>query len=258
MQDLKIAMVQTAQYWEDIDANLKHFREKIEAIKEHVDIIVLPEMFSTGFSMNPSKLAESMEGRTIGWMNEMAKSADAVITGSIIIAEHGHYYNRLIWMQPDGQHQYYDKRHLFSMAGEEKEYTAGTKKLLVSVHGWKICPLVCYDLRFPVWMRNTEEYDVLIFTANWPIKRVHQWCKLLLARAIENQCYVIGLNRIGVDGGGFEYTGNSMAVDTQGEIIVEIGNEDKTEIVTLNHEALELTRRYMPFLADRDSFEINK
>jgi omega-amidase len=256
MQDLKIAMVQSQQHWEDIDANLTMYGEKIQNIIGPVDIIVLPEMFSTGFTMNPLHLAEQMNGKTVDWMRLTANRTKAAITGSLIIEEDGNYYNRLVWMQPDGKWSIYNKRHLFSMAGEERVYTPGTEKLVVTVNGWKICPMVCYDLRFPVWIRNVEKYDVLLFTANWPEKRVHQWRKLLQARAIENQCYVIGVNRVGKDGNGFDYTGSSMMVDAQGEIRLEIGNEDKTETATLNYEALSFTRRYMPFLNDMDAFEI--
>jgi len=256
MQDLKIAMIQSQLHWEDIDPNLTMFGDKIKAIKEPVDIIVLPEMFSTGFSMKPEGIAEQFPGKALMWMTDMAREMDCVITGSIMTEEEGHYYNRLIWMQPTGSFSIYNKRHLFSMAGEEKVYTPGSTKLVETIKGWKICPMVCYDLRFPVWIRNVEEYDALIFVANWPEKRIQQWRKLLQARAIENQCFVVGLNRVGKDGNDFNYTGSSMAVDTQGEIMAEIGNEEKAEFVTLNHESLELTRRYMPFLADMDGFEI--
>jgi omega-amidase len=256
MQDLKIAMVQSQLHWEDIDANLSMFGDKISAINEQVDIIVLPEMFATGFSMKPEGKAEKMDGKSINWMKSMASKSNAVVTGSLMMEEDGKFYNRLIWMRPDGTYSYYNKRHLFSMAGEEKVYTPGNKKLIETVKGWKICPMICYDLRFPVWIRNLENYDVLIFAANWPEKRIQQWRKLLQARAIENQCFVIGLNRVGKDGNDFAYIGHSMMVDTQGEIQLEIENEEKTAIVTLNYESLTLTRRYMPFLADRDQFEL--
>jgi len=256
MQDLKIALVQSQLHWEDVDANLKTFEGRIKAIPEPVDIIVLPEMFSTGFSMNPSKLFETMNGKAVNWMKTTAKKANAVITGSLIIEENGHYYNRLIWMQPNGSFEYYDKRHLFSMAGEEKVFTPGDKKLIVTVKGWKICPMVCYDLRFPVWVRNVENYDLLIFAANWPDKRIEHWRKLLQARAIENQCFVAGVNCVGKDGNGIEYSGHSLWVNSQGEIQEEAISEEKTMIATLNEESLIFTRRYMPFLNDRDEFQL--
>jgi omega-amidase len=258
MQDLKIALVQSIQHWEDIPANLEMFDQKVKFLNGKADIIVLPEMFSTGFSMNPEKLAETMEGPAVAWMMQAAKSADAVISGSLIIKENGNYYNRLVWMKPDGSMEYYDKRHLFSMAGEEKIYTPGTKKLIVDVKGWKVCPMVCYDLRFPVWIRNAEQYDVLIFSANWPDRRIQHWRKLLQARAIENQCFVIGVNRVGKDGNDFEYRGHSMFIDTQGDIEIEIKDEEKTEIAVLKYDTLKFTRRYMPFLDDMDGFSVNR
>jgi predicted amidohydrolase len=256
MQDLKIAMVQSFQYWEDIDANLKMFGEKVRSITEPVDIIVLPEMFSTGFSMNPASLYETMDGKALNWMKAFATESNAVITGSLIIKENENYYNRLVWMHPDGSYETYDKRHLFSMAGEEKVFSPGDKKLIVELKGWKICPMVCYDLRFPVWIRNVENYDLLLFVANWPDKRIEHWRKLLQARAIENQCFVVGVNRIGKDGNEIPYTGHSMFVNSQGEILTEIINEDKVEIITCNDESLIMTRRHMPFLNDRDRFRL--
>ena len=256
MQDLKIAMVQSFQHWEDIDANLNMFGEKIRSINEPVDIIVLPEMFSTGFSMNPALLFETMDGMAVAWMKAIASETNAVITGSLIIKENDNYYNRLVWMRPDGSYETYDKRHLFSMAGEEKVFSSGNEKLIVEVKGWKICPMVCYDLRFPVWIRNVENYDLLLFVANWPDKRIEHWRKLLQARAIENQCFVVGVNRVGLDGNEIPYTGHSMFVNSQGEIQTEIIDENKIEIITLNDESLIITRRYMPFLNDRDGFEI--
>jgi len=254
MQDLKIAMVQSFQHWEDIDANLKMFGEKIRSISEPVDIIVLPEMFSTGFSMNPASLYETMDGKAVNWMKAMASESKAVIAGSLIIKENENYYNRLVWIRPDGSYNTYDKRHLFSMAGEEKVFAPGSEKLIVVVNGWKICPMVCYDLRFPVWIRNVENYDLLLFVANWPDKRIEHWRKLLQARAIENQCFVVGVNRVGLDGNEIPYTGHSMFVNSQGEIQAEIIDEEKIEIINLNDESLNITRKYMPFLNDRDGF----
>lgn len=256
MQNLKIALVQTILHWEDREANLRMLDEKFMGLKGKADIIVLPEMFSTGFSMEPAKLAETMNGISVNWMLDKAKELNSVITGTVIIEEENAYYNRLIWAEPEGGIHTYDKKHLFTMTGEEKAYTHGDQKLIIEYKGWKICPMICFDLRFPVWIRNTEDYDMLIFEANWPEKRIHHWQKLLYARAIENQCYVIGVNRVGEDGGGFNYTGNSMAINPSGESIVEIENEEKIEIVTLNYEEIIKTRRYMQFLKERDEFRI--
>jgi len=256
MQDLKIALVQSRLHWEDIDANLAMFSKKLEPLAGQADIIVLPEMFSTGFSMNPSKLFETIDGKAVNWMKDTASKTNAIITGSLIIKDNEHYYNRLIWMRPDGSFEHYNKRHLFSMAREEEVFTPGQEKIIVEVKGWKICPMVCYDLRFPVWIRNIENYDALIFAANWPERRIQHWRKLLQARAIENQCYAIGVNIVGNDGNGIDYTGHSMFIDPQGEAVAEIQNEEKTEIVTLKEESVSFTRRYMPFLHDKDEFTI--
>jgi predicted amidohydrolase len=258
MQDLKLALVQSTLQWEDVDGNLKMFTEKLEKVTSGPDIIILPEMFTTGFTMHPKGLAESMDGKAVKWMTETAKSKKAVITGSLIVEEKDHFYNRLIWACPDGTLDYYDKHHLFSMAGEEKVYTPGNKKLVVEVNGWKICPMVCYDLRFPVWIRNTENYDLLIFSANWPEKRILHWRKLLQARAIENQCYVAGVNRYGQDGNEIRYEGSSMVVDPMGEIQTEIVCMDSIAVQSLNYSEITKVRRHMPFLKDMDRFTIEK
>lgn len=249
-------MVQTHLHWEKPEDNRKMFEDKLEDLQTPADIFLLPEMFTTGFTMEPKELAESMSGKSVAWMQKMANLKNAVITGSLIIEENGAYYNRLIWMQPDGQVQWYNKKHLFSMAGEDEVYFPGSEKLLVSWKGWKICPMICYDLRFPVWVRNTEDYDLLLFAANWPERRIMHWRKLLQARAIENQCFVIGVNRVGLDGNGVNHTGNSMAVDPMGEILIEIENQDSIAIASLDYDEITRARRYMPFLKDRDSFEL--
>lgn len=256
MQDLKIALVQSFLHWEDKGANLFMFEGKLRNLSTPVDIIVLPEMFSTGFSMQPEKFAEPMSGFAVDWMQKMAVALNAVITGSLIIKENGAYFNRLIWAQPDGELYWYNKRHLFSMAGEEKVYFPGSDKLIVEWKGWKICPMICYDLRFPVWIRNVENYDLLLFVANWPERRVQHWRKLLQARAIENQCYVVGVNRVGDDGNGIAHSGNSMFIDPQGEIGFEILGQDIISVANLNYEEIVKTRRYMPFLSDRDQFKL--
>jgi omega-amidase len=256
MQDLKVALVQSHLHWEKPADNRKMFEDKLEDMQTPADIFLLPEMFTTGFTMEPKGLAENMSGETVAWLQKIANLKNAVVTGSIIIEENGAYYNRLIWMQPDGQVQWYNKKHLFSMAGEEKVYFPGSEKLLVTWKGWKICPMICYDLRFPVWVRNVEDYDLLLFAANWPERRIMHWRKLLQARAIENQCFVIGVNRVGLDGKGINHTGNSMAVDPMGEILLEIENQDAIAIASLDQDELVRARRYMPFLKDRDSFEL--
>ena len=206
MQNLKLAYIQTTLQWEEPGNNLKHFSQKISEIDELVDLIILPEMFTTGFTMHPQALAEPMMGPSMEWMAKHALERSCVVTGSLIIEAEGHYYNRLIWMPPDGRFQYYDKNHLFSYAGENEHYTRGQNKLIVKLKGWKIMPLICYDLRFPVWSRNRHipgdgfSYDCLLYVANWPSARSHAWRILLMSRAIENLCYVVGVNRIGIDG----------------------------------------------------------
>ncbi|MCX6350741.1 MAG: amidohydrolase [Bacteroidetes bacterium] len=256
MQDLRITLIQSNLVWEDRDANLNHFTNKIKPLKGNTDLIVLPEMFTTGFSMNPAPNAETMQGKSVAWMAQTAAETGACIAGSLIIEEAGNYYNRLIWASPQGEILQYNKRHLFTMAGEEKVYTAGAEKLITTLHGWRICPMICYDLRFPVWVRNTEEYDVLIFVANWPAARAQHWQKLLPARAIENQCYAIGVNRIGIDGTEKPYQGDSQIINPMGEEILNLAAADDTATATLSYEALTKTRRYMPFLKDRDGFSM--
>jgi omega-amidase len=241
MQHIKLALIQTELHWEGTDANLDHFSGKISEIPEAVDLIVLPEMFTTGFTMEPHGLAEKMDGRAIAWMARHASERSCVVTGSLVIEDGGRYYNRLIWMPPDGRLSFYDKVHLFSYAGEDKNYSRGDKRLIVSLKGWKIMPQICYDLRFPVWSRNRHvegpdfDYDCLLNVANWPSSRSHAWRILLMARAIENMCYVVGVNRIGVDGRNIVYSGDSVVLDPLGESLSTLlPNADATEIVTLN------------------------
>lgn len=260
--DLKVTIIQSELHWENVDKNLAMFSEKIDAISEPTDVIVLPEMFNTGFSMYSKELAENMNGKTVNWMKEQAKRSDAVVTGSLIIEEHNNFYNRLIWVQPDGDFYTYDKRHLFRMADENESFSAGTKRLIVNYKGWRICPLICYDLRFPVWSRNTSNketpaYDCLIYIANWPAARKAPWSKLLEARAIENQCYVIGANRIGEDGKNIAYSGNSVIVNAKGEVISNIP-ENTAYSETINLKLVELNdfRADFPVSMDGDEFEI--
>ena len=266
MSTLTITIIQTNLHWEDKVANLQMLEEKILSIKEKTEIVVLPEMFSTGFSMQPEKLAETMEGETVQWMKRLAAKKKIILTGSVIIEEDGHYFNRLIWMLPNGQYGVYDKRHRFAYAGEDDHYTAGTKRMIASVKGWKINLLVCYDLRFPVWARQTPslegesrgevEYDVLIYVANWPEKRIHAWKTLLQARAIENQCFVVGVNRVGDDGNNIHYSGESMLADPMGEVLYTKKDAEDVFSITINKSPLQEVREKLPFLKDADNFKI--
>ncbi len=256
MPDLKVTLIQTSLHWENIEENLKHFGQLFSKIHEQTDLIVIPEMFSTGFSMNTKRLAEKMDGKTIQWLKEQSEKTGAVITGSVIISDNGNFYNRLIWMRPDGTYDTYDKRHMFGMGEEDKFYTPGEKRLIVSLKDWKICPQVCYDLRFPVWNRNRNDYELLIFVANWPERRNFAWKHLLQARAIENQSYVIGVNRIGNDGNGIYHSGDSALIDPLGEVIFTQADTAFIKTMTISKERLEYVRAKMPFLQDADDFEI--
>jgi omega-amidase len=264
-QNLNITLIQADLHWENIDANLAMFSAKTERINGATDIIILPEMFSTGFSMNAPSLAEKMDGKAVNWMKQTAAAKNCVVTGSLIIAEpvgrsksEMRYYNRLVWMPPDGEYLYYDKRHLFSLSKEEMVFTPGNQRLVAEWKGWKICPLICYDLRFPVWSRNNGYgYDLLLYVANWPERRVYAWKQLLVARAIENQCYVAGVNRVGNDGMDFYYSGDSMVVDTMGNVLYHKSEGEDVFTVELNYEALLKTRESLPFLKDADQFSLN-
>jgi predicted amidohydrolase len=228
----------------------------IASNKDLHEVVVLPEMFATGFSMKPELMAETMNGSSVAWMKRMAAQYRCIITGSLMIEEEGKYYNRLVWMQPDGICGHYDKRHLFAFAGEDQHYTNGSKRFIASVKGWKICLMVCYDLRFPVWLRNqNEEYDVLIVVANWPERRSLAWRTLLQARAIENQSYTVGVNRVG-DDIHVHYNGDSSVFAPLGETIWQQSNDACVHTVTLNKEALQQVRNDLPFLKDADRFVI--
>ncbi|WP_136153045.1 nitrilase family protein [Flavobacterium sangjuense] len=253
---MKIALIQTTLAWENPMENRSHLVQKINGFIEEVDLIVLPEMFSTGFTMNPKAVAETMQGETVSWLQHLAKAKNCAITGSLVIEEKGNYYNRLVFVFPNGDIKTYDKRHLFSLAGEDKSYSAGTEKLIVEYKGFRICPLVCYDLRFPVFSRNVENYDVLLYVANWPKLRISAWDILLKARAVENMCYTIGVNRIGTDNNNLEYIGHSQAVDFLGNYLLEPQETEGIFIVSLDKEKLLETRSKMAFLDDRDNFEI--
>ncbi|HSK13655.1 MAG TPA: amidohydrolase [Phnomibacter sp.] len=260
MKDLRITTIQTDLHWEDKAANLAMFAEKLEHIHD-AEVIVLPEMFSTGFSMKPELLSEGMDGSTVRWMRDMTSKHRIILTGSLMVTEGGKYYNRLIWMQPNGQMGIYDKRHLFAYAGEHEHYAAGTKRVVASVKGWRILLLTCYDLRFPVWARQQlrdgePEYDAIIYVANWPERRSHAWKSLLLARAIENQCYVVGVNRVGNDGNGIYHSGDSMVIDPLGEVLYHRAHHQETATHLLQRAHLDDIRAKLPFWKDGDPFQL--
>ena len=261
MSTLTITTIQSNLFWEDKAANLHMLEKKINSIEEKTEIMVLPEMFSTGFSMQPELFAEIMDGETVEWMKRISKENGIILTGSIIIEEAGKYFNRLVWMLPNGQYGYYDKRHLFAYGEEDKHYSAGNKRLIASVKGWKINLLICYDLRFPVWARQQAnesgpEYDLLIYVANWPEKRSHAWKTLLCARAIENQCYVVGVNRVGSDANSIYYSGNSLVIDPLGQVLYHMADEEDVNTLTLSKDKLDEVREKFPFWKDADGFNM--
>ncbi len=253
--NLRVTPVQANLVWENKQANLAHLTELITDVKD-TDLIILPEMFTTGFSMTPHKFAETMQGDTLRWMQNTAREKHAAIIGSLIISENEKFYNRLIFMQPSGEFSSYDKRHLFSFAGEDKHYTAGNTHLIVELNGWKIKPLICYDLRFPVWSRNKKDYDILVYIANWPDVRSKAWDCLLYARAIENQAYTIGVNRVGTDGNGIYHSGGSLIISPKGNKMsaIQVDKED-IETVELSYTDLHKFRVKFPALNDADKFQ---
>ncbi|MBG9375430.1 amidohydrolase [Panacibacter sp. DH6] len=265
MSSLTITLIQTKLFWEDRQANLSMLSEKIDSIKEQTELVVLPEMFTTGFSMRPHALAETMDGDAVAWMKETARNKRVILTGSLIIKEHDRYFNRLIWMLPNGTYGFYDKRHLFAFAGEDKFYQPGSRRLIASVKGWRVNLQVCYDLRFPVWARQQQmlveeadkcEYDLLLYVANWPERRKNAWITLLQARAIENQCFVAGVNRVGEDGNDIYHSGNSMVVSPLGEVLYTKEHQEDIFTVTLQKNVLDETRSRFPFWKDADYFTI--
>lgn len=258
MEKLKTAVIQVDLAWENPEKNRGLFYDKITQIEDEVNLIILPEMFSTGFSMNAGELAEPPQGPTFKWMQKIASERNSAVTGSVIVEEDDKYYNRLYFVFADGSFEKYDKKHTFTLAEEHKTYTAGTEKLIVEYKGWKICPLICYDLRFPVWARNTEDYDLLIYVANWPETRVHAWDVLLQARAIENMAYCIGVNRTGSDGNAYRYNGHTAVYDCLGKSLFNNSREiEFTEVVTLDKSHLTEVREKLKFLQDRDSFSLH-
>ena len=263
---LTVATIQADLVWEDKAANLDRFQEKIEALSSEVELVILPEMFTTGFSMSPQTLAETADGETIAWMKQLSQDRNIVIVGSMIAKENDAYFNRLICMLPTGSYGIYDKRHLFSFAGEENHYSAGNKRLIASIKGWKLNLQICYDLRFPVWARQqmkvsekeeiVPEYDMLVYVANWPERRIHAWRTLLCARAIENQSYVIGVNRVGNDGNGIYHNGSTMIIGPLGEVLYHAVDEEDICEMTLSKEELKDIRNKFSFLKDGDDFNI--
>lgn len=263
MQNLTVTIVQSTLYWEDPARNLEMFGEKIASIQENTDMIVLPEMFTTGFTMNPQTAAEPVNGPALVWMKQMAASRNCVVCGSVAMEDGGKFYNRFFWVRPDGSFETYDKRHLFTYAGENKDYVCGSGKLIVELKGWKIMPLICYDIRFPVWSRNRYregqgfDYDVLLYVASWPAPRSHAWRIMLMARAIENQSYVIGVNRLGADENKIQYTGDSAVINPLGENLSNfLPNQEGLETVVLPRCHLDGFRDSFRVWADWDDFQL--
>lgn len=265
MASLTISTIQTNIIWEDKLANLDLLQKKIESIEQRTEVVILPEMFSTGFSMNTALLSETMDGETVSWMKRISREKNIILTGSLIIEEENKFFNRLIWMMPNGQFGYYDKRHLFAFSEEDKYYSAGNKRLIASVKGWKLNMQICYDLRFPVWARQQlvsvdetlqPEYDVLVYVANWPERRSRAWKTLLSARAIENQCFVVGVNRVGTDGKGNYHSGDSLIINPVGEVQYHFADDEDVFTITLEKEILQQHREKLPFLKDADDFSI--
>lgn len=257
LPDLRVTLVQTELFWHDPAANRRMLGDTLRALAGVTHLVVLPEMFTTGFTMEPERMAEVANGASIDWMRDTARTLNAVVIGSISTLDGGRFYNRLTWMRPDGTSATYDKRHLFGMAGESEHYTAGTQRLVVELHGWRVCPMICYDLRFPVWSRNRDDYDVLIYVANWPSRRRQAWHTLLKARAVENLCYCVGVNRVGVDGAGVEHRGDTMAFDFLGQPMFEQFEGPFIQTVALERAALDDHRSSFPAHVDADRFDIH-
>lgn len=254
---MKISLIQTATHWHDAQANQQHFHELLDSVPAETDIVVLPEMFSTGFTMSSREVAEPMDGPTAGWLINEAQRRQKTLCGSVVIEEAGKFYNRFLWVTPDGIEVTYDKRHRFRMAGEHDHYSAGNRRVVFEYDGWRICPMVCYDLRFPVFFRNRGDYDVLLCVANWPAARSDHWETLLKARAIENQCYVVAVNIVGTDGNDIGYSGGSCVLDPQGDILVAAAERDGVFNATLDLAELAAYRERFPAWQDADEFHLN-
>lgn len=254
---MKVAIFQTKLAWENPETNRIFIEEYVTNETQSFDLLVLPEMFTSGFTMNPRKVAEKMNGQTIQWLQSLAKRKKTAITGSLVIEENGNYFNRMVFVFPSGEVEYYDKRHLFTLAGEHQNYQAGNEKKIIHYLNYKLCLQICYDLRFPVFARNAEDYDVLLYVANWPKPRISAWDALLKARAIENMCYTVGVNRIGFDANELEYTGHSQIIDFYGNTMINCESEQGIFIYELDKEAMMTTRQKLNFLKDRDTFELH-
>ena len=263
---MRVSIVQSTLVWENPEQNRANFAQKMAPLAGQTDLVVLPEMFSTGFSMQAATLAEHMDGPTMYWLAAQAKELQAAVTGSFICSEAGHFFNRLVFMRPDGTFDTYDKKHLFTLAGESEHYTPGKKRLIIEWKDWRICPLVCYDLRFPAWSRNRinrletdfqEDFDLLIYVANWPARRAHHWRTLLAARAIENQAFTIGVNMVGTDGNGLEYSGDSTIIDFGGQVICQISGQEDVITAELSLANQQHYRQQLPFLQDADIFTLH-
>lgn len=255
--NLCVSIVQKQISWENKSANLAQYERLLTSVQDGTDLIVLPEMFSTGFTMNAASMAEPQNGPTLKWMESISKEKNAVVTGSYIVEEEGRYFNRLVWMSPDGHYKTYDKKHLFTYAKEDLYYKAGQQHLIAELKGWKIMPLICYDLRFPVWSRNVFGYDILLYVANFPEKRRFAWQQLLIARAIENQAYTIGVNCVGKDGNDISYSGDSLILDYEGNTLVHLAYSETIHTLTLNYDNLQAFRARFAFLKDQDIFSIH-
>ena len=257
MDPIKITIFQAYLFWENVEKNLQNLSLRLSSLREKTDLIILPEMFNTGFTTNVEKCAETMDGNTMRWLYQTAKTFDCVVAGSLIIKEDEKYYNRFVWMSPDGSFVHYDKRHLFALAKENEKFTPGHTRIILKIKGWKICPMVCYDLRFPVWSRNVQDgYDLMVYTASWPDKRSAHWRALIPARAIENQSFVIGVNRVGHDGNEVYYSGGSMCISPVGDVIYYKPEDEDLYTFTLNPQDLHNARTQFPFLQDADEFKI--
>ncbi len=275
MRPLTLSLIQTATRWHDAAANRLLFEDRLNQVPADADVVVLPEMFSTGFTMASAEVAESMQGPTLGWLDEQARLHDKILCGSLVVAEQGRYFNRFVWMPPGGSPVFYDKRHRFRMAGEHLHYAAGSRRVILECNGWRILPVVCYDLRFPVWLRNARlnaaqgdaqnddqnhelDYDLLLCVANWPAARRAAWQTLLRARAIENLCYVAGVNIVGADGNGVAYSGDSGIYGAEGQQLLDAASSAGVFTATLDGEALNAYRDAFPAWQDADEFELKE
>jgi predicted amidohydrolase len=263
-RDLRVSLVQGATHWHDADANRDYYGMLVQPLRGATDLVVLPETFLSGFTNETLGNAEAMDGEGLRWLRALARDVDAVVTGSLVVREGERCVNRLVWMRPDGTFAQYDKRHLFRMAGEHERYAGGNERLIVEIAGWRVCPLVCYDLRFPVWSRNRYDrassrfdYDLLLYVANWPSARREPWRTLLRARAVENWCYVAGVNRVGTDGNGLHYAGDSVVAEFSGLALVELGMQEQVVTVTLDAAALAAHRERFPAWMDADEFRLS-